>query len=628
MCGICGELNLKDPRRVDPERVRSMADLLSHRGPDGEGTWHEAGAALGHRRLSIIDLSEAASQPMMSSDGRFVLAYNGEVYNYREIREELEAGGVAFGSRSDTEVVLRAWERWGEKALHRFNGMWAFALWDRREQRLFLSRDRLGVKPLYWAKTKGGVVFASEIPPLLLHPEVGRTPDPAALREQVSCRYVLAPNTLLPDVKKLRPGYLLTYASGRLSERPFWTLPLDGPEGDMEEGEALGRFADGFEEAVGRRLVSDVPLGVLLSGGIDSTAIVAAMRYRGQDRIATYTAAFEAGGKYDERRWAGEVARRFHTDHQEVLISREAFAGALPRVLGGLDEPVADLAALPLYFVCEMARNTVTVLLSGQGADEVLGGYHLDRVLRQIRAIETFRSIPGSGGIARWMASRDPRRAYLDRWEALKDAASGEFPRLMRYTLMPPLPEDRLRRLLKDPDAPPHDPALDALYREVPPHRDPLDAILSVLCRGWLPDNLLTHSDRMSMVHGIEMRVPFLDPTLVRLLFRLPPSLKVRGGRSKALLKAYAARRGLPGRIVHRRKRGFPVPWSEWLRDRLGEDVRSILAEASWLGAYFSMEETERLLKEHRAGADHGLLLWNLTNLAFWGERIVGRESG
>jgi len=620
MCGICGEVNDGARYPVEPERVRAMARRLAHRGPDGEGLWQGEGAALGHRRLAILDLSDAAAQPMHSPDGRFVIAFNGEIYNFREIRAELEEHGERFATRSDTEVLLRALTVWGTPALSRLVGMWALALWDREERRLLLARDRLGVKPLYFATVPGGLVFASEIPPLLLHPAVSRDIDPKALREQVACRYVLAPRTLLKGVQKLPPGHILLFAEDHADLAPYWRVPLGPHTHEMPFERALEGFSDHFEKSVERRLISDVPLGVLLSGGLDSSTLVAAMHHRGHEKIATFTVAFShPDPKFDERVWARQAAGAFGTDHHEVLITPELFARSLPQVLSHLDDPVADLAALPTFHVCALAARDVKVLLSGQGADELLGGYHLDRVLKQIRAVLALRGLPGARALGAWFARRNPKRAFLLNWEEIRHAVPGALPGKMRYDLTAPLGPAEMARLLREPGEPPYDRTLDAFYTEVPSHRGPLDAILGTLMKGWLPDNLLNYADRMSMAHGVEVRVPFLDPDLVRYCFRLPERHKVKGAQTKRLLKAYALARGVPRPIVTRRKRGFPVPWNDWARGPLRGTVQEALGGSGWMAAHFRPEGLQALLDAHQAGADRGLLLWNLTVLSHWG---------
>jgi asparagine synthase (glutamine-hydrolysing) len=622
MCGICGEVGFGEPSLVRPGTTERMAQRIAHRGPDGEGFLHETGISLGHRRLSIIDLTPAAAQPMASPDGRYVIIYNGELYNHPELRADLERLGESFSTRSDTEVLLRALMVWGLEALNRFNGMWAFALWDRSERKLLLCRDRLGIKPLYWSRVRDGLVFASEIPPLLEHPEVSRELNPRALAEQVACRYVLAPRTLLKSVQKLPPGHLLTASAEGIRIAPYWRLPIGDRIHKMGEAEALERFRDLFEASVRRRLISDVPVGLLLSGGVDSSALAAALRHCGQERMATFTVAFEEQG-HDERSWAKAVARQLETDHHEVTITPERFADSLDTVLSHLDDPVADVAVIPLYHVCGLASSSVKVLLSGQGADEVLGGYHLDRVLRQIRSIVLLRGLPGARAAAAAIARRDHKRAQLARWEEIRRAVPGQLPGKIRYDLTMPLPPAAMNRLLKDCMPPPYDRTLDAFYTEVPSHRGPLDAILSTLCKGWLPDNLLNHSDRMSMAHGLEMRVPFLDVDLLNFCFHLPQRLKINRGITKYLLKRYAVKVGIPHGVAYRRKLGFPVPWNTWVRGPLKGFLEETLEGADWMADYFHTAEVRRVLQEHLDGKDRGLLLWNLVVLAHWGRRML-----
>ncbi len=623
MCGICGEVTFGESSRLDASRVAKMTRMLAHRGPDGEGLWSEAGMALGHRRLSIIDLSKSAAQPMASPDGRYQIVFNGEIYNHPELRKELESSGERFMTRSDTEVLLRALIVWGPPALRKLSGMWAFALWDRHERVLLLARDRLGVKPLYFAQIPQGIVFASQIAPLLMHPEVSREINPKALREQVACRYVLAPKTLLSDVQKLPPGHTLRFENGRAAVSPYWRVPLGEHVREMPFEVALEGFGRYFESAVEQRLISDVPLGVLLSGGVDSSAIVAAMRHAGHERVATFTVAFEhKDPRYDERIWARRVARKFESDHHEVLITPSTFAQSLPAVLSHLDDPVADLAALPTYHVCALAQNSVKVLLSGQGADELLGGYHLDRVLRQIRATVALRGVPGARKLGELFAKKNQKRSFLLRWDEIRNVVPGQLPGKMRYDLTAPLSKEAMARLLIEPGEPPYDRTLDAFYTEVPSHRGPLDAILGTLMKGWLPDNLLNYADRMSMAHGLEIRVPFLDANLIRFCFRLPERHKVKGGKTKRLLKAYAKRRGVPDSIATRRKRGFPVPWNDWVRGPLHAQVVETLEGSDWMRSYFRREGIQEIIASHMAGGDRGLLLWNLVVLARWGEAL------
>ncbi|HQO19565.1 MAG TPA: asparagine synthase (glutamine-hydrolyzing) [Acidobacteriota bacterium] len=618
MCGICGEYNFRG-REPDRGVTARMLSLLSHRGPDDEGSFFEGEIALGHKRLSIIDLSKEASQPMNSRSGRHVLVFNGEIYNFADIRAELESRGEKFSTRSDSEVLLRAYETWGMDFFQKLNGMWAFAIWDRERSVLLLARDKLGKKPLYFAHTRSGIVFASEITPLFSSPDVSKEIDPKALAEQVACRYVLAPKTLFRSVKKLPPGHALTASKNGVKVFPYWKLPLGEPVFEMSDGEAVEEFSRLFSESVRKRLVSDVPLGVLLSGGIDSSAVVAAMRRLGDNEIATFSVGFEEGKGFDERIYASSVARKFGTNHTDFTITPKDFAAGLPEVLRHQDDPVADLAVLPLFYLCREARTRVKVLLSGQGADEVLGGYHFERILRQIKAVSVLSKIPLMGFAARAYSFVDKKRAYLRRWEDIRNSIPGQLPAKMRYDLTMPLDETAMKALFRDPPKPPYDRTLDAFYTEVPSHRGPLDAILGTLIKGWLPDNLLNHGDRMSMANSVEMRCPFLDIDLVKFLFSIPERFKVRSGETKWLLKEWAARAGVPSEVISRPKKGFPVPWNIWLRGPLYGTVEEQIMSASWLRARLNEGIPRKLLREHSEGKDNGLILWNLLILAHWG---------
>jgi asparagine synthase (glutamine-hydrolysing) len=618
LCGICGEVNFRGKEPVRENLFRMMA-RLSHRGPDDEGSFFDKEIALGHKRLSIIDLSKEASQPMLSKSGRYVLVFNGEIYNFPDIRAELESKGERFVTRSDSEVLLRAYEIWGIDFFQKLNGMWAFAIWDKEKSTLLLSRDKLGKKPLYFANTRGGLLFASEIFSLFAGGDVSKEIDPKTLAEQVACRYVLAPKTLFRSVKKLPPGHILTASKNGIKVSPYWKLPLGEPIFEKSEEDAKAGFAKHFSDSVERRLISDVPLGVLLSGGIDSSAIVAAMRLLKNNNISTFSVGFGECKGFDERVYASQVASHFKTDHTDFIITPADFAAGLPEVLGHQDDPVADLAVLPLFYLCKAARSKVKVLLSGQGADEVLGGYHFDRVLRQIKAISILSRIPLMGIAARIYGKFDRKRSYLERWDEIKKAIPGQLPAKIRYDLTMPLSEEAMRTLFRDPPKPPYDRTLDAFYTEVPSHRGPLDAILGTLMKGWLPDNLLNHGDRMSMANSIEMRCPFLDIDLVNFAFSIPEKYKVRNGDTKWLLKQWALGAGVPENIVKRRKKGFPVPWSIWLRGPLYKTVEEQLLSAEWLNGYLNEGVVSRLLREHIEGKDNGLILWNLLILAHWG---------
>ncbi|MCX7829856.1 MAG: asparagine synthase (glutamine-hydrolyzing) [Acidobacteria bacterium] len=623
MCGICGEFNYEGTKEETQERLRKMVSLLSHRGPDDEGFFIDDKVALGHRRLSIIDLSKEASQPMFSQSNKYVLVYNGEIYNFQAIRKELEEKGEMFKTRSDSEVLLKAYEVWGLDFVQKLNGMWAFAIYDRQKKQIVLSRDRIGEKPLYFAHTKKGLVFSSEIHPLFESKSAKKEVDRKALAECVACRYVLAPKTLMKWVKKIPPGHFLVVSEKETKLFPYYKVPLSIEVNDIEEKEAILKFSDIFLKSVKQRLISDVPLGVLLSGGLDSTAIVAATRSLGAGDISTFTVGFEEGGEFDERKHALLVSKKYDTNHTDFLITAEKFIEGLDGILRHQDDPVADLALLPLYYLCREAKSKVKVLLSGQGADEVLGGYHLERILRQIKAISILRKVPGIGVLAKIYGSIDKKREYLLKWKEIRSSRLGEIPAKIRYDLTMPLSSKVMNKLFKEKIEPPYDRTLDAFYSEVPSHRGPVDAILGTLIKGWLPDNLLNHSDKMSMANSIEIRCPFLDPELIEWLFSIPEKYKVTPQKTKALLRDWAEEQKIPREIIYRKKKGFPVPWEKWLRGELRAKVKEKVLSAGWFRDYFNISEIEKIFEEQARGKENGILIWNFLILSHWGE-IMG----
>lgn len=620
MCGICGEFNYEGSKEEASSRIVKMMALLSHRGPDDENYFIDEKVVLGHRRLSIIDLSKKASQPMFSQSGRNVLVYNGEIYNFQEIRKELESKGETFSTRSDSEVLLRAYDVWGLDFINKLNGMWAFAIYDRQKKQLILSRDRIGEKPLYFAHTKKGIIFASEIHPLFESKSCRKEIDIKALAECVACRYVLAPKTLLKWVKKIPPGHFLIVSERGMKLFPYYKVPVALEIKPVKEEEAVSKFSSIFEKSIEKRLISDVPLGVLLSGGIDSTSIVAATKSLGIENLSTFTVGFEDGGNYDEREHALHISKIFKTNHTDFLITADKFVEGLDGILHHQDDPVADLALLPLYYLCKEAKNDVKVLLSGQGADEVLGGYHLERILRQIKVVSFLKNVPLAGVIAKIYANLDKKRNYLLKWKEIKNSRYGEIPSKMRYDLTMPLSSETINRLFKERVEPPFDRTLDAFYSEVPPHRGPIDAILGTLLKGWLPDNLLNHSDKMSMANSIEIRCPFLDPELIEYLFTIPEEYKVNTKETKRLLRRWALSKGIPETVVFRKKRGFPVPWEKWLRGKMHFKVKEIVLSTVWFKDYFNLSELEKIFEEQLKGKENGILIWNFLILSHWGK--------
>lgn len=633
MCGIAGLFHVSSPKPIDPKRVRAMADALAHRGPDGSGVWTAPGVGLGHRRLSIIDLA-TGDQPMRSADERLALSYNGEVYNFREVRAQLEGFGHVFRTESDTEVVLAAWRQWGPDCLARFNGMFALALYDRDEDCLFLARDRLGVKPLYWATLPdGALVFASELKGLLAHPLLRREPSRRAVEDFLALGYVPDDSCMVEGVRKLAAGHFLLVHRGRSLPEPirWWDVDFSNPS--SASARALEEeMVDRLQAAVRSRMVADVPLGAFLSGGVDSSAVVALMAEASRSAVETCSIGF-AEADHDESRWARLVADRFATNHRSRIVEAGDF-GLIDTLADAFDEPFADASALAVYRVSELARERVKVALSGDGADEAFAGY---RRYRMFAAEERVRGLlPGPArGVVGAVGNLYPKLDWAPRFLRAKTtlqaigqdggeayaAGVGVTSQAIRSSLYSAtfaasLSGYRAERRYVDTMA--AAPAGDALSRAQ-------YADLKI----WLPGDILTKVDRTSMAVSLEAREPLLDHRLVEFAARLPASMRLRGGSGKWLMKK-ALGRYLPDEILHRTKMGFVTPVSAWFRGPLASEAAAIahspaLAELGWLRP----ETIARLAAEHRSGrAEHGRLLWQLLMLDKSLQRLFGFGAG
>jgi asparagine synthase (glutamine-hydrolysing) len=621
MCGIAGIFHRDVPKPVDPARVRMMIDAIAHRGPDGEGIWTAPGIGLGHRRLSIIDLA-GGDQPMVSADGRLVTVFNGEIYNYRELRIELEAAGAVFATNSDTEVILHGWRRWGQACLDRFSGMFAFALFDAGAQTLWLARDRLGVKPLYYAELGDGtLLFGSELKALLAHPRLRRAPDLSAVEDYLGLGYVPDDACIVAGVKKLPAGHhlLLTRGQPMPGPRRWWDLAFSADaKGSARDLEA--QLLDHMRAAVKSRMVADVPLGAFLSGGVDSSSVVALMAESSRSAVETCSIGFDVPD-LDETKHARLIAERFATKHRERIVSPDDF-GLIDTLVHHFDEPFADASALPTYRVCELARETVTVALSGDGADEALAGYRRHRFFA---AENRARSLmPGEvrerlfGTLARHYPKADwaprPLRAQST-FAALARSPEEAYARAMGFTT----PE--LRARLFTPEALKalggHR-AEDRVHKAMrnAPANDWLGRAQYADMTIWLPGDILTKVDRTSMAVGLEAREPLLDHTLLAFEASLPQSMRIRGGQGKWLMKR-AMRQHLPEEILKRTKMGFVTPIAAWFRGPLaGEADRIARGAALAATGWFQPAELARIAADHRSGrSDHGRLLWQLLML-------------
>jgi asparagine synthase (glutamine-hydrolysing) len=621
MCGIAGIFHCGTPKPVDPARVTRMCDAIAHRGPDGEGVWTAPGVALGHRRLSIIDLA-GSPQPMPSFDGRAMLVYNGEIYNFRELRRELETLGARFRTQGDSEVILAAWQQWGVECLSRLHGMFAFAIYDLTRRELFLARDRLGVKPLFTAMlSDGSLAFASELKGLLAHPLLRREVDPLAIEDYLAWGYVPDHRSILAGVEKLPAGHyrLLRHETAAASPRRWWDVSFTERRLDKAadlEAELLFRL----REAVTSRMVADVPLGAFLSGGVDSSSVVALMAEASRDPVRTCSIGFDQVA-LDETSYARDIAQRFATDHRERVVAADDFA-EIDRLAAMFDEPFADASALPTLRVCELARETVTVALSGDGADETFAGYRRQRFHA---AEERARSIlpqglrgPVFGTLGRLYPKADWAPQALRAKSTFQSlAASGDdgYARALAVTapeIRASLYTDAFRRQLGGYRA---EQPITALMRAAP-GRSGLDRAQYADLTFWLPGDILTKVDRTSMAVSLEAREPLLDHRLIEFAATLPENLRIRGGQGKWLLK-HAMERYLPREVLYRPKQGFVTPIAQWLRGPLAGEARAIgrgaaLARTGW----FDSGRISALAEAHISGrSDHSRLLWQLLML-------------
>ena len=620
MCGIAGFADTDFTSFADPERVRDaeylvqrMCAVIRHRGPDDEGVRAEPGAALGMRRLSIIDLA-TGHQPIRNEDATIWVVFNGEIYNFRELRADLAARGHRFYTSTDTETIVHAYEEWGEGAFARLRGMFGIALWDRGTATLLLARDRLGIKPLYYAERNGRLYFGSELKSLLATGAIERRIDIAALEHYLAFLYTPGDQAIFSGVRKLPPGHLLRWRRGTSRVVAYWTPPRDETP-VTDEHEAADALLDHLRDAVRSHLVSDVPLGAFLSGGIDSSLVVGLMAAASDRPVKTFSIGFDEP-EWDELDAARTVARHFGTDHHEFVVRPDALAIA-DRLVQHFDEPFGDSSAIPTWYVSEMARRHVTVVLSGDGGDELFGGY--DRYLPH-PAVAMFDrlAVPGARAAAGWLGHRLPRGATGRRF--LQHVAERPVERYIDAVSFFSA-EDRRALLALDVRSPSHGTPESRLAAQFAgtAHLPFGSRMMRADLVTYLPEDVLTKVDRMSMAHSIESRVPLLDHRLAEYALRLPLHLKIRQGARKHLLKQVAGRL-LPAEILNRPKQGFGVPLAVWCRGRLREAFTDVLRSASVRQrGYFEPAEVDRLLQEHLTGRrNHDLRLWQLYMFELW----------
>ncbi len=633
MCGIVGILETRSVKEISRNELSRMNDSQRHRGPDDGGYFVEPGVGLGHRRLSIIDLA-TGHQPLFNEDGSVVVVFNGEIYNFHELIIELAAFGHTFRTKSDTEVIVHAWEQWGEACVMRFRGMFAFALWDRNQHTLFLARDRLGVKPLYYAYLPDGkFIFGSELKSLVAHGGMAQNIDPRAVEEYFALGYVPEPRTIFVGVDKLSPGHTLALRRGATAASPvqYWDVrfSLDGP---ASAEDASTELVARLKESVRLRMISDVPLGAFLSGGVDSSAVVAMMAGASPEPVNTCSIAF-ADPAFDESSWAQQVASRYGTRHFVETVESDDF-DLIDDLARLYDEPYADSSAIPTYRVCALARRHVTVALSGDGGDESFGGYRRYRMflaeerLRSAMPHTVRRPLFGLLGRAYPKADWAPRMLRAkSTFEALaRDSVDAYFHGVS-------ILRDDMRRQLFSPAF------MVTLngYNAVEVFRrharnaetdDPLALIQYLDLKTYLVGDINTKVDRASMAHSLEVREPLMDHPLVEWLATLPSTLKVRGGESKYLLKE-AMKPYLPAEIMYRQKQGFAVPLARWFRGPLQERMRNaVLGDRLAATGIFNRRYLEHLVDSHASGArDYSAPLWALLMFDAFLANVMLEES-
>lgn len=629
---MAGIFDTRGKRSVDPSLLQQMNEALFHRGPDGDGKHIGPGIGLTHRRLAIIDLV-SGTQPMYNEDRSVVIVYNGEIYNYKDLRSQLRELGHVFKTESDTEVIVHGWQEWGPDCVKRFRGMFAFALWDDREQRLFLARDRLGKKPLYYTCLPNGLmIFGSELKALLCHPELSRELDVLALEEYFAYGYVPDPRSIFKNVLKLEPGHYLSWRRGGASElRAYWELRIsEDKSGSVEE--IRDELRTRFREAVQMRLVSDVPIGAFLSGGVDSSGIVAQMAQLSSKPVNTFTASFDHKG-FDESKYAGELAERYQTNHRVSDIDPSSFD--LVDVLAGIyDEPFADSSAMPTFKICAAARQHVTVALSGDGGDEMFAGYRRYRwhqreeQMRSLLPNEPRRLLFGLLGRLYPKLDWAPQflRAKTTFQELALDSVGGYFNNVcvmndsLRSSIYSPSfkselqgysAKEVLRRHMLAANT--DHPLLQAQYADI---------------KTYLPGDILVKVDRASMANSLEVRAPILDHDFVEWSASLPAKLKLNGGESKLIFKQ-ALEPSVPHHLLYRSKQGFSVPLSSWFRGPLKQKVReSITGDALAQTGYFDMKTLTGLVDQHQSGIrDHGQVLWSLLMFASFLRHTMGSTA-
>ena len=621
MCGICGKLNYNRHEHVEPWVLHKMVESMYHRGPDGFGEFRSGPIALGHRRLNIIDINKGG-QPMCNEDGTIWVVYNGEIYNFRELRAQLENKGHRFKSNSDTEVILHSYEEWGTQCVERFRGMFAFGLWDEKKQLLFLARDRIGIKPLYYADIKTGIVFGSEIKAILADPLIKKQINPIAIDRFLTYGYLPGIETLFDGILKVAPGHFLIVQDGRVSIRQYWDLNFRKRENSMSFPDAVEELSALLRQIIKAHMISDVPVGVLLSGGVDSTGVLRYAMEQSEKPIHTFTIGFEGEGFPDERPYAKLAAIRYGTIHKDITITANDFWEFLPKYIWHMEEPVFEPPAVALYYVSRLAKESgIKVLLSGEGGDEAFGGYQNYRNLLLLENIKKL-FFPGRSllyflfytlealGFDRFRKYKDlvdlsMANYYLSRTETpfsslnkfKQSLYTKEFLKKVRY-----YQSDEPTRLL-----------WDKLKGQ-----SNLNCMLFIDTKTWLPDDLLLKADKITMANSVELRVPLLDHQVLEFAASIPESFKIKGFKMKRILKE-VMKGSVPSEILQRKKTGFPVPYEKWLKSGISNIMEAIFeGQNSYFEEYFYLDRIWNLVKMKDWNEEHSKVIFCILVLVLW----------
>ncbi|MDT8383050.1 MAG: amidotransferase 1, exosortase A system-associated [Gammaproteobacteria bacterium] len=634
MCGIVGIFNLNGERPIDRELLHKMNETQFHRGPDAGGLHVEPGVGLGHRRLSIIDLS-SGKQPMENEDGSVIVTFNGEIYNFPELSDELKAAGHSFKTHSDTEVIVHAWEEWGEDCVKRFRGMFAFAVWDRNKKTLFLARDPLGKKPLHYTLLDSGqVIFGSELKALYAHPELEKVIDPCAVEEYFALGYVADPRTIFKGIWKLPPAHSLLLTMGAQSlpaPREYWDIPFT-PSVEQSESQTVEELVKRFRETVSIRMMSEVPLGAFLSGGVDSSAVVAMMSQVSKEPVNTCSISFD-NPKFNEAEFAKKVAERYHTRHFVETVDPDDFS-LVDKLANIYDEPYADSSAIPTYRVCELARKRVTVALSGDGADEYFSGYRRHRWHMNEEKVRSFLPYAIRGPLFGLLGKVYPKLDWAPKFLRAKTTfqAIGRDS-VAAYLHTVSILSDDMRNKLFSASFKQSLQGYNAVevfrrHADKAPSQHPLSLIQYLDLKTYLVGDIHTKVDRASMANSLEVRAPLLDHKLIEWVSGLNPDLKLHGQESKYILKK-AMEPYLPNDVLYRNKMGFSVPLAEWFRGPLKQRVQdSLLGETMQQSGIFNMDYIKHLVSQHQSGLrDYSAAIWTLLMFDAFLRKIMMGEN-